>query len=58
MVVDDSFGGKETIRILSIKEVATDELNALLVQFGKKVPEVEQAPAEEEVNGAVVEELD
>ena len=58
VVVDDSFGDKETIRILSIKEVATDELNALLVQFGKKVPEVEQAPAEEEVKGAVVEELD
>jgi len=58
VVVDDSFGDKETIRISSIKEVAADELNALLVQFGKKVPEIERAAAKEEVNGAVVEELD
>ncbi len=58
MVVDDSFGSKETIQISSIKEVNPDELNALLVQFGKKVPEIERAPAKEEVHGAVVEELD
>jgi hypothetical protein len=58
VVVDDSFGDTETIRISSIKEIAADELNALLVQFGKKVPEVERAAAKEEVNGAVVEELD
>ena len=58
MVVGDSFGNKETIRISSIKEVGPDELNALLVQFGKKVPEVERTPAQEEVNGAEVEELD
>lgn len=58
VVVDDSFGGKDTIQISSIKEVEPDELNALLVQFGKKVPEVERAPAQEEVKGAEVEELD
>jgi len=58
VVVGDSFGNKETIRISSIKEVGPDELNALLVQFGKKVPEVERTPAQEEVNGAEVEELD
>jgi hypothetical protein len=58
VVVDDSFGSKETIQISSIKEVEADELNALLVQFGKKVPDIERAPAQEEVKGAEVEELD
>lgn len=58
VVVDDSFGNKETIRISSLREVGSDELNALLVQFGKKVPEVERTPVQEEVNGAEVEELD
>ncbi len=58
VVVDDSFGSKETIQISSIREVEADQLNALLVQFGKKVPEVEQATAKKEVKGAEVEELD
>jgi len=58
VVVDDSFGSKETIQISSITEFEQDELSALLVQFGKKVPEVERAPAQEEVKGAEVEELD
>jgi hypothetical protein len=58
VVVNDSFGSEETIRISSIKAVEPDELNALLVQFGKKVPEVERAPAQEKVKGAEVEELD
>ena len=58
VVVDDSFGSKETIQISSIREIEPDELNALLVQFGKKVPEVERATAQEEVKGAEVEELD
>lgn len=58
VVVDDSFGSKETIQISSIREVGPDELNVLLIQFGKKVPEVERAPTQEEVKGAEVEELD
>lgn len=58
VVVKDSFGDTESIQISSIKETNPGELNALLVQFGKKVPEVEQASAREEVNGAEVEELD
>lgn len=58
VVVDDSFGSKETIRISSVKEVEVDELNSLLIQFGKKAPEVKRAPAQEEVSGAEVEELD
>ena len=58
MVVDDSFGSNETIQISSIREIEPGELNALLVQFGKKVPEVERAPVQEEVKGAEVEELD
>jgi hypothetical protein len=58
VVVGDSFGSKETIQISSIKAFGPDELDALLVQFGKKVSEVERTPTQEEVNGAVVEELD
>ena len=58
VVIRDSFGDSESIQISSIKEANPDELNALLVQFGKKVPEVEQAPANEDVKGAEVEELD
>ena len=58
MVVGDSFGSKETIQISSIKAFGPDELDALLVQFGKKVSEVERTPTQEEVKGAVVEELD
>ena len=58
VVVGDSFGSKETIQISSIKALGPDKLDALLVQFGKKVSEVERTPTQEEVNGAVVEELD
>ena len=58
VVVGDSFGSKETIQISSIKAFGPDELDALLVQFGKKVSEVERTPTQEEVKGAVVEELD
>jgi len=58
VVVKDSFGDTESIQISSIRETKPDDLNALLVQFGKKVPEIEQASAREEVSGAEVEELD
>jgi hypothetical protein len=57
VLVDDGFGRHERISMKSVRSVGPDELNDLLVRFGKKVPEFEQAPAEEEIKGAVVEEL-
>ena len=58
VLVDDGFNRKETIRLSSVRELSPEELDALLVQFGKKEPEVEQTVEPEEVEGAAVEELD
>ena len=57
VIVDDGFGRKEKIKLRSVREISPDELEALLVRFGKKDPEEQQAPAEEKVDGAEVEEL-
>ena len=57
VVVDDGLG-LETIRIASIRQVSPDELDALLVRFGKKEPEIDPTPAPKEIEGAEVEELD
>jgi len=57
IVVEDVMG-PERIRIASIRLVTPDELNALLVRFGKIEPEFEQTPAPESVESAEVEELD
>ena len=48
----------ETIRIRSIRLLTPDEEEHLLIQFGKKEPEIEQTPAPVDVEGAEVEELD
>jgi len=48
----------ESIRIVSIRELSLEEHEDLLIQFGKKKPEIEQTPAPKEVKGAEVEELD
>ena len=58
VIVDDNTGRLEAIRIASIREVSPEELEELLVRFGKKEPDVEQTPVEEEVDTAEVEELD
>ena len=50
--------GTESIRIASIRELGDDELEDLLIQFGKKDPEIEHIPAPKEVQGAEIEELD
>ena len=50
--------GPERITIRSVRELTPDEADELLVRFGKKEPEFEQAPATEDVEGAEVEELD
>ena len=57
VIFEDGFR-TEKIRITSVRELNEDELEYLLVAYGKKDPEFEQAPATEEVEGAEVEELD
>jgi hypothetical protein len=57
VVVDDGLG-LETIRIGSIRPLTPDEQDDLLVRFGKKEPEIEQAPARQSIESAEVEELD
>jgi hypothetical protein len=48
----------ESIRITSIRELTPEEEEHLLIQFGKKEPEIKHTPAPQEVEGAEVEELD
>jgi hypothetical protein len=48
----------DSIRITSIKELSSEEHESILIQFGKKKPEIEQTPVPREVKGAEVEELD
>jgi hypothetical protein len=49
---------RETVRIASIRQLAPEEEEKLLIQFGKKEPEIKHTPAPQEVKGADVEELD
>jgi len=58
VIVDDGFGRKESISMSSIRQIDPAELDELLVRFGKKDPDIEQTPAQEEIKGAEVEELD
>jgi hypothetical protein len=46
------------IRIASIRELSPEDHEDLLIQYGKKEPEIEQTPVRREVKGAEVEELD
>ena len=57
-IVFESPMENDSIRIASIRELNKDELETLLIQYGKKEPEVKQTPAPREVPGAEVEELD
>jgi len=57
IVVDDSFG-PEKIRIRSIRALSPEEYDDLLIRYGKKKPEIVEAPATDEVESAEVEELD
>ena len=50
--------GAESIRIASIRELSPEDHEDLLIQFGKKKPEIEQTPVPRDVQGAEVEELD
>ena len=58
LVYSDSFVGPERVGVRSIRELEPEDLDDLLVRFGKKEPDVAQAPAQEEIEGAEVEELD
>ena len=57
LIYDGDFE-REAIRIASIKELTTDEEENLLIQYGKKKPEIEHTPVPIELPGAEVEELD
>jgi len=58
LLVGDGMGMTDSIRVRSVRELDPDEVDDLLIRFGKKEPEFEQAPATEKVDGAEVEELD
>ena len=57
VIVDEGFG-HEAIRISRIRALNSDEYEELLIRYGKKQPEIDEAPATEEVESAEVEELD
>ena len=58
VIINDGFGTQGSmVRVRAVRQITKDEREALLVQFGKKKPEEQQTPAEEEVEGAEVEEL-
>jgi len=57
LVLDDGMA-LDRIQVRSVRKVTLDELDELLIRFGKKEPEFEQAPAAEDVSGAEVVELD
>jgi len=57
-VVFDGHAGSGPIAIASIRELTGEDREDLLIQFGKKKPEIEQTPEPREVKGAEVEELD
>lgn len=57
-VIFDGHLENESIRIASIRQLTPEEHEDLLIQFGKKKPEIERTPVPLEVKGAEVEELD
>ncbi len=57
-VVFDGHLDNESIRISSIRRISDEEHEDLLIQFGKKEPEIKQTPVPRDVEGAEVEELD
>ena len=58
VIVEDGFNRLESIHISSVRQLNPDEIDDLLIRFGKKVPEEQEAPVEQEIKGAEVEELD
>ena len=57
-VIFDGHMDNQSIRIASIRELSPEDYDDLLIQYGRKEPEIKQTPAPREVEGAEVEELD
>lgn len=57
VVFDDGLRN-ESIGIAAIRELTPEDEEILLIDFGKKEPEIETTPAPAEVPGAEIEELD
>ncbi len=57
-VIFDGRMQNDSIRIDSIRALSPEDHEYLLIQYGKKRPEIEQTPAPGKVKGAEVEELD
>ncbi len=57
-VIIDERIGIERIGIASIRRLDDEDLDDLLIRFGKKEPKIEQTTAPAKVEGAEVEELD
>ncbi len=57
MVFEGHLDG-ESIPIASIRELTPEDHEDLLIEYGRKEPEIKQSPAPIEVKGAEVEELD
>ncbi len=58
VVLDGGGMSAERVPVRTIRRLSPEDHEALLIQFGKIEPEGEQAPVEEEVESAEVEELD
>jgi hypothetical protein len=59
VIVGDGFGDRmDVVRIRHIRLLLPEEEEDLLIQFGKKEPEIKQTPVPKDVEGAAVEELD
>jgi hypothetical protein len=58
LIVYGSGGGREMIRLSSIRKITPEELDGLLIHYGKKAPDYNQSMKAEEGYGAEIEELD
>ena len=58
LIYNDGLTGPDKVSVRSIRQLSPEDLDNLLVRFGKKEPDVEQAPEQGEIKGAEVEELD
>lgn len=58
IIFEDGFNTYDQIRVDSIRELSPEEVDDLLIQFGKKKADTKQTPVTEEIDGAEVEELD
>ena len=57
VVFDGQFDRNDSINIRSIRRLDDEQHEALLIEWGKKEPEIKQGPVPQDVEGAEVEEL-